>query len=98
MSSIASSKKSASPDLPFAQLLADGRVVGRAVLDRMVEDRRIRGQAGYRKLVDVAFERAAVQQLARDVVQPDALAQIVQQLCRFHHPTSGYWLWPRYTF
>jgi hypothetical protein len=67
-----------------AHLLADGGVVIRAVLDGVVEDRRIRRQPGYGELVDVAFERTAVQQVAGNVVEPDALAQVVQQLCRFH--------------
>ena len=44
----------------------------------MIEDRRIRGEPGHRKLVDVALQRAAVQQLAGDVVEPEALAEIVQ--------------------
>ena len=83
-SSSASSKKSALARLALLQLLADRGVVGRAVLDRVVEDRRIRGQPGHREFVDVAFERAAVQQVARDVVEPDALAQIVELLRCFH--------------
>ena len=32
-----------------------------------------------------AFERAAVQQVSRDVVEPEALAQVVQLLCGFHN-------------
>ena len=76
--------------LAFAQLLADRGVVCAAVLDGVVEDRGIRGQSRHRQLVYVAFERAAIQQVARDVVEPDTLAQIVKLLrCfRFHHVTS----------
>src|SRR5262249_58181240 len=37
---------------------------------------------------DVALERAIVQQVACDVVEPEALAQVVEQLCRFHRVTS----------
>ena len=84
MSSSARSKNSSSPDLPCAQLLADRGVVGGAVLDGVVENRRIRGEPRHRELVDVALERAAIQQVPCDVVEPEALAQIVKQLCRFH--------------
>ena len=55
-SSSASSMNSASPDLPARDLVADAGVVGVAVADRFVEDRRIRGQAGDRELVDVAAQ------------------------------------------
>ena len=75
----------------LAQLLADRGVVGGAVLDGVVEDRRIRGEPRHRELVDVALERAAIQQVARDVVEPEALAQIVKHLCRFHRVTFASW-------
>src|SRR6185312_14372840 len=65
-------------------------VVHGAVLDRIVEDRRVRGQPCHRKIVDVAFQRAAVQQLAGDVVEPEALAEIVQLPGRGHRLT--FWL------
>ncbi len=55
-------------------------VIHGAVLDRIVEDRRVRGQPRHREIVDVAFQRAAVQQLAGDVVEPQALADVVQLL------------------
>ena len=75
----------------------DRSVVRRAVLDRLIEDRRVRGQPGHGELVDVASERPAVEQVARDVVEPDALAQIVEQRRRFHHITclvqSPTWRW-----
>ena len=35
------------------------------------------------------FERAAVQEVARDVVEPEALAQVVQQLVGFHNVQSA---------
>ena len=69
---------------PFGQPLADRRIVRGAVLDGVIEDRRIRGKPGHRKFVDVTFERAAVQQVARDVVEPEALTEIVEQLGGFH--------------
>ena len=87
-SSSARSKNNASPDLPCLQLLADGRVVGRAVLDGVVEDRGVRREPRDRQLVDVLLERSAVEQVAGDVVEPDALAEVVEQLCRFHRVNS----------
>ena len=67
------------------QFLADRGVVGGAVLDGVIKDRRVRGQPGHRQFVDVALERAAVQQVARDVVEPEALAQVVKFLGGFHN-------------
>jgi hypothetical protein len=61
----------------LAQLLADGRVIRGAVLNRVVEDRWIRGQPGHRQILNVALERATIQQVSRDVVEPKALTQIV---------------------
>src|SRR5262249_40387478 len=62
----------------------DGGVVVAALGDRVVEYSRVRGEPGDRKLVDVALQRAARQQRACDVVQPDALADLVKLLGRFH--------------
>src|SRR5262249_21087012 len=81
------------PRLALAYLLPDGRVVGRAVLDGVIEDGGIRGETGHGELVDVALERAVLQDVAGDIVEPEALAQVVQQLCRFHGVTSlGSWI------
>jgi hypothetical protein len=56
-------------------------VVGAALADRVLEDRRVRGETGDRELGDVARERAVVEHLARDVVDPQALPEVVQALC-----------------
>ena len=69
------------------QLAANRRVVVAAVLDGVVEDRRIRREAGHRQFADVAFERPAFEQVARDVVEPKALADIVQLPGRVHRFT-----------
>ena len=50
----------------------------------MVEDRRVRGQPGHGQFVDIPFERAVVEQIPRDVVEPEALPQVVQRLGGFH--------------
>ena len=39
---------------PLRQLLSNGGIVGSAVLDGVIEDRRVRGQPGHRELVNVA--------------------------------------------
>ena len=69
--------------------LGDLLVVGVAAGDRLVEDRRVRGQAGDRELVDVAGERAVAQHRAGDVVEPEALAQLVQFRGRLHGSPSS---------
>src|SRR5579862_1132822 len=55
----------------------------------MVEDRGVRGKPRYREFVDVAFQRAAIQQVACNVVEPDALPQIMEPLCRLHLDTTS---------
>jgi len=39
----------------------------------MIEDRRVGGEPGNGELVDIAVECAALQQVPRDIVQPEAL-------------------------
>jgi predicted RNA binding protein YcfA (HicA-like mRNA interferase family) len=51
----------------------------------VIEDCWVRGQPGHRQFVHVAIERATVQQVARDVVEPETLAQVVQQLGSLHN-------------
>src|SRR5262245_39270216 len=68
----------------FVELRANSSVICRAVLNRMIEDCWVRGIAGQRKVVDVALKRSAIEQIACDVVQPNALSQVVKKLCRFH--------------
>ena len=53
-------------------------VVGVALADGVLEDGRVRGQAGDRELADVARERPVVEHLPGDVVEPQALAEGLQ--------------------
>ncbi len=53
--------------------LADTGVIAGTVLDRLIEDRWVRGQSRDGQLADITFERAARQQISCDVVQPQAL-------------------------
>src|SRR5208337_3067938 len=59
-------------------------IVRFAMSDGVIEDRRIGRQARDRKTIDVAFKRAAIEKLARDVVEPDALPQVLERLSSFH--------------
>ncbi len=68
----------------LAQTIADRGVIGRAVLDRMIENRRVRGKSRDRQLFDVFPESSTVEQVSGNVVEPQALAQIMQLLCCFH--------------
>src|SRR5262249_36092227 len=47
-------------------------------------DRRIRREPCHRELVDVARERAVLQQIARDVVEPETLALVVERSVGVH--------------
>ncbi len=64
--------------------LGDLLVVGVALRDRLVEDRRVGGEPGDRQTVDVAAEDPLAEHLARDVVEPEALPQLVQSRGRLH--------------
>jgi hypothetical protein len=44
----------------------------------MVEDRGVRGEPRDRQLVDVALERAAGQQIASDIIEPEALTGLAE--------------------
>src|SRR5215210_3812299 len=56
------------------------RVVVGAALDGQIEDRGVAGEPGDRKLFDVTPQGAVLQHLPGHVVEPEALAQIVELL------------------
>src|SRR4029453_8064150 len=68
--------------------LGDLLVVSVAARDRLVEDRRVGGQTGDRELLDVALQGAVGQHRAGDVVEPEALARLVQLRGRLHESSS----------
>src|SRR6185437_15992361 len=70
--------------LALREQFRDRVVVVVSAGDRLVEDRRIGRQAGHVVLSDVFRQRALVEHAAGDVVQPDALAEVVQLLRRVH--------------
>jgi hypothetical protein len=70
--------------LAVREFAFDRVIVVFAVPDSVIEDRGVRCEPRHRKLVDVALQRAAVQQLAGDIVEPQALTEIVERPCRFH--------------
>ena len=73
---------------PSGRILRIARVPGKAAADGFVEYRRIRGPAGHRQFVDVATQCSLVENIARDVVEPKALPQIVECLSGFHRSSS----------
>src|SRR5262245_30552924 len=77
-------KKQLLSGLTVTKPFADRSIVRAAILDRVVEDRRIRSEPGYRKLIDIALECPAIDEVARNVVQPQALTQVVKQLSCSH--------------
>ncbi len=50
----------------------------------MVEDGRVGREAGDREFVDVAAQCSTRKEPARDVVKPEALAEVMQMLSRCH--------------
>ena len=69
---------------------ADFVVVFIAMGDGMIEDGGVRGQAGDRKLLNVALQRAAIEQFAGDVVEPKALSGPAQFCRRIHSLTPSH--------
>ncbi len=55
--------------------LGQGFVIGGAVAHRLLEDRRVGGDAGQAVLVDQLLQAAFGEELAVDEVEPDGLAQ-----------------------
>ena len=76
--------------------LGDLLVVGVAGPDRLVEDRRVRGQPGDGELLDVALEDALAQHRAGDVVEPEALPQLVQSCGGLHGDLLRSWMAGRF--
>ena len=70
--------------LPRGRLSANRIVIEAAVTDGVIENRRVGREPGYVEIIDVASQRAVDQHLARDVVEPEALAELVKSLRRFH--------------
>ena len=58
----------------------------------MIEDGGIRRKPCHRELIDIALQRTVIQQLAGDVVEPEALADVVELCARFHlrHLQAGF--------
>ena len=65
-------------------LLQNRRVVIRAVLNCMVENGRIGSESGYRQVVNIVFKSAAIQHLARNIVEPDTLTQVMERFGGLH--------------
>jgi hypothetical protein len=73
----------------FLQLLADGVVIVLAVLDGVIEDCWIRRESRDREFLDVALKRAAGQRTVGDVIESEALADLLKFLDRFHRISPG---------
>lgn len=65
-------------------LFQDGGIIEIGVLDGFVENGGIGGQAGNGKFVDIALQAATSQQAAGNVVEPQALTELVQLSCGIH--------------
>jgi hypothetical protein len=81
-------EKQSLPCFAFIELVADGGVIVSAILDRVIENRRVGRQPGNGQFVDIALKQAAVQEVPRNIVEPQALAQVVEFLGRFHRVIS----------
>ncbi len=75
-------------EIPGGFRLGDQRVVIIAVTDRLLEDRRVRGDAAQAVLGDQLGQSSALQQIAADKVEPHRLPEFVKRPQRIgHHPT-----------
>ena len=75
----------------FPAQRADLRVVGRASADRLIEDRRVRREPRHGQL-GISAGGAGREQVAGDVVEPEALAEIVELTCREHRVAPSEWM------
>jgi hypothetical protein len=66
----------------------DRLVVGGGASDRAIVDRRVGGQAGDREVAGVPLQGPAGQEIAGDVVEPQALARPMQESRRVHRLSS----------
>src|SRR4029077_12119081 len=80
---------------PLGCLVQDVAIIIRAALDRVIEDCRIRRKSRDRKVVDVPPQRAAFQQIAGNVVEPETLAELVERLRWVHSATCMLDTWTR---
>src|SRR5262249_23717030 len=71
------------------ELALDGGIIMGAALDRVIEDCRIRCESCQRQVRDVAPQSAAGEQVAGDVVEPNALSELVESLRCLHRFTSA---------
>ena len=72
------------PRLPLPHLLKDGVVVKVGIFDGVVKYRGVRGEPRHRKFGDIMAESPLCQEPTGNVVEPKALTEIMQLLCRFH--------------
>ena len=75
MSCSASAQKDSSASAPVLDQLGELLVVGVAAGHRLLEDRRVRGRADDRVVVDQLLQVPAADRFAREEVDPDALAE-----------------------
>jgi hypothetical protein len=71
-------KEQALSRLTLIKFPANRRIVRAAIFNRVVEDRGIRSESRHGKLVDIAPECTAINQVARNVVEPQTLTQVVK--------------------
>src|ERR1700734_1430707 len=55
----------------------------------MFKDGWVRSQSCHGKLIDIALECSVIQQVTRNVVEPQALPEIMQFLCRLHRSSCS---------
>jgi len=73
-------------------LRANIGIIGGAMCHGVVEDRRVRCQAGDRERVDIMLQRTVIEQATGDVVEPQALTEMLQRRGRTllrHAPCGG---------
>jgi hypothetical protein len=52
--------------------------------DRVIEDRGIGRQTRHREIIDIAPKREAIEKVSRDVIEPNALSQVVEDFSSSH--------------
>ena len=69
---------------PLGGLLGNRLVIKLRVSNRMIEDRRVGCESGDGEVAQVAFQSAAFQQSASNIVEPQALTDLVKLFRGIH--------------
>ena len=73
----------------FGELLPDRIIIGVTVFNGVIKNCGVRREASDGEFIPVALERTAIEEISCNIIQPEALADVVELLRRFHSFVAG---------